>query len=69
MMIDLSADDIRVLREALDRYLSDFRREVAGTENPQFRRDLQRQQNQLERVLAQLQRMAAPASPAGAAER
>lgn len=56
MMIELSGDDVRVLREALDRYLSDFRREVAGTENPAFRRDLQRKQNELERILAELHR-------------
>lgn len=59
MMIELSGDDVRVLREALDRYLSDFRREVAGTENPAFRRDLQRKQNELERILAELHRSCA----------
>ena len=62
MMIDLSADDVQVLAEALDRYLWEFRREVAGTENPQFRRELQGQQNELERMLAKLRRLEIPES-------
>ena len=60
MMIDLSA--------ALDRYLSDFRREVAGMENPEFRRQLQGQQNDLERMLAKLRRLEIPESSRARAE-
>ena len=59
MTIELSADDIEVLRESLEIYLADFRREVAGTENPEMRHRLQRKQNALERVLTRLGRKAA----------
>jgi hypothetical protein len=62
MIIDLSSEDVRVLTEALDRYLAEFRREVAGTENPEFRRQLQGQQNDLERMLAKLRRLNIPES-------
>jgi len=53
-MIQLSDDDTRILREALTSYLAEFRREVAGTENPDFRHALQQRQNALERILEQL---------------
>ncbi len=36
--IELEAEDAKLLREALTIYLADFRREVAGTENPDLRR-------------------------------
>ena len=58
MMIELSAEDIEVLRESLDLYLADFRREVAGTENPEMRHRLQRW-NALEGILLRLDRRAA----------
>jgi hypothetical protein len=54
MMIDLSADDLELLRESLELYLTDFRRQVAATENPEFRHQLQQKQNALERILSQL---------------
>jgi hypothetical protein len=54
MMIELSSDDLEVLREALGIYLADFRREVAGTENPEMRHRLQRKQNALEGILTRL---------------
>jgi len=54
MRIELSSDDLGVLRESLRLYLSDFRREVAGTENPELRHQLQRKQNALERILSAL---------------
>jgi len=59
MIIELSADDVEVLRESLDLYLTDFRREVAGTENPEFRNRLQHKQNALEDILRRLGRQAA----------
>ena len=59
MMIDLSSDDLEVLRESLETYLADFRREVAGTENPEMRHRLQRKQNALEGILSRLGRKAA----------
>jgi hypothetical protein len=57
--IELSAEEAQALQEALSIYLADFRREVAGTENPDFRHTLQRKQNVLERLLADLERQAA----------
>jgi hypothetical protein len=59
MTIDLNPDDVDVLRESLALYLTDFRREVAGTENPEMRRRLQRKQNALEGILMRLGREAA----------
>ena len=59
MMIELSPDDLAVLRESLELYLTDFRREVAGTENPEMRHRLQRKQNALEGILTRLGRKAA----------
>jgi len=59
MMIELSPDDLEVLRESLELYLTDFRREVAGTENPEMRHRLQRKQNALESILTRLGRKAA----------
>lgn len=53
--IELTAEEARLLREALGLYLSDFRRQVAGTENPEFRHALQRKQNALEEILRRLE--------------
>jgi hypothetical protein len=64
MIIDLSAEELQVLLETVERHLVDFRREVAGTENPDFRHELQKQQNALERVLMELRRQARPESSA-----
>jgi len=57
--LDLDAEDARTLLEALAIYLRDFQREVAGTENPDFRHTLQRKQNVLERLVEDLQRRGA----------
>lgn len=59
MVIELSSDELEVLRESLEIYLADFRREVAGTENPEMRHRLQRRQNTLEGILTRLGRKAA----------
>jgi inorganic pyrophosphatase len=59
MMIELSSEDIEVLRESLELYLADFRREVAGTENPDMRHRLQRRQNALESILTRFGHKAA----------
>ena len=42
--LELGPDEASTLREALEIYLRDFRREVAGTENPKFRHALQQRQ-------------------------
>ena len=59
MKIELSTEEIEVLRESLESYLADFRREVAGTENPEMRHRLQGRQNALEAILTRLARKAA----------
>jgi hypothetical protein len=59
MTIELTVDEVEVLRESLDLYLADFRREVAGTENPDMRHSLQRRQNTLEAIRLRLDRRAA----------
>jgi hypothetical protein len=57
--LDLDAEDARMLLEALTIYLSDFRRQVAATENPDFRHTLQRKQNALEGLIEDLRRRSA----------
>jgi hypothetical protein len=57
--MELSAAEVEVVREALENYLADFRRQVAGTENPEFRHRLQQTQNALERIVGRLRRAAA----------
>jgi hypothetical protein len=57
--LELGPDETTALRESLEIYLRDFRREVAGTENPEFRHALQQRQNILERVLQRLTHSAA----------
>lgn len=52
----LASDDLALLGEVLSVYLADFRREVAGTENPDFRASLQHRQNALERMLERFPR-------------
>jgi hypothetical protein len=59
MMIELTSENIEVLRETLEIYLADFRREVAGTENPEMRHRLQHRQNALEEIMMRLGRKAA----------
>lgn len=54
LRFELRADETSALRETLEIYLHDFRREVAGTENPDFRHRLQQRQNILEQVLRRL---------------
>jgi len=52
--VNLSDEDARMLLEALNTYVADFRREVAGTENPEFRHGLQSKQSTLERIIKEL---------------
>ncbi len=57
--IELDAEEGELLIEALEVHLSEFRREVAGTENPTFRHALQRKQNFLERFVEDLRQRSA----------
>jgi hypothetical protein len=61
VQIELAAEDAKILLEALTLYLTEFRRQVAGTENPDFRHTLQRKQDVLERLVEDLQQRAARA--------
>jgi hypothetical protein len=54
VQIQLGDEDAQILLEALNLYLTDFRREVAGTENSEFRHRLQQKENALERVVGEL---------------
>jgi hypothetical protein len=54
MRLDLTAAEVQLLREALTAYLDDYRREVAGTENPSLRAELNRRQRSLEDLLGRL---------------
>ncbi len=60
MRVDVTPEEIAMLREILTIYLSDFRREVAGTENPSFRAELTRRQVLLEKLVERLPSEAAP---------
>lgn len=53
--LELTRDESALLRELLTVYLADYRREVAGTENPDFRHTLQRRCNFIEEVLRRLE--------------
>lgn len=57
--IELTPNEAALLRELLTVYLADFRRQVAGTENSDFRKDLERRQVFLEDFLGRLERPAA----------
>lgn len=57
--VELTRDEAALLRELLTVYLADYRREVAGTENPEFRHTLQRRYNFIEEFLGRLERAAA----------
>jgi hypothetical protein len=56
--VDLTRDEAALLRELLTVYLADYRREVAGTENPEFRHTLQRRCNFIEDFVGRLERAA-----------
>lgn len=54
VQMQLGDEDARILLEALNVYLTESRREVAGTENPEFRHGLQKKENALERIAGEL---------------
>jgi hypothetical protein len=54
VQIQLGDEDARILLEVLNVYLTDFRREVAGTENPEFRHGLRKKEHVLERITKDL---------------
>jgi len=54
MRFELSPEEERVFRTLLHDYLPDLRREVARTDAREFRRELQKRQDLLERLLTDL---------------
>ena len=62
IQLELTPDESRTLREALGLYLKDFRREVAGTENPEFRCALTQRQVLLEKLVERLERASTQAA-------
>jgi hypothetical protein len=54
MRFELSPEEARIFRALLHDYLPDLRREVAGTDAREFRRELQKRQDLLERLLSEL---------------
>ena len=54
MMLDLSQDDARMLREVLQNYLPDLKREVTRTEVKTLRHELVLRQELCERLLQRL---------------
>ncbi len=62
--VALSVEEAGLLQELLGGYLTDLRREVAGTENPDFRHTLQRRERFLEDFLQRLAPEPALPSPA-----
>lgn len=57
--IELTPEEATLLRELFTIYLADYRREVAGTENPDFRHALQRRCNFIEELVRRLERAGA----------
>jgi hypothetical protein len=54
MMLDLTQEDARMLRELLQNYLPDLKREVARTEVKTLRHELVMRQELCERLLDRL---------------
>lgn len=59
MLIDLTMDDARLLRELLEDYLPQLKREVARTEVQSLRHEMVQRQELCERILARLASSAA----------
>jgi hypothetical protein len=55
VQLQLTPEEATILREALANYLTDFRRQVAGAENPDFRDTLEKRQVVLEKVVERLE--------------
>jgi hypothetical protein len=55
VQLQLHDGDARELLGALNIYLTQFRREIAATENSEFRHRLQNKENALERIVRQLE--------------
>ena len=54
MQLDLTNDEISVLRKMIEIYLSDLRMEVADTEDQKFREGLKQEEITLKKILKML---------------
>ena len=54
MQIELDDAQARLLKDVLTDYVSDMSPEIADTDNPQFRRDLETKRNHLRAILSVL---------------
>jgi hypothetical protein len=52
--LELGQEEVEVLRQVFDIYLSDLRMEIAATDRLEFRDELKRQETVLRRVLERL---------------
>ena len=55
MRLDLSTSEANILHDLLHAYLPDLRREVARTENREFRHTMEQRQEICERILQALE--------------
>lgn len=62
MALELSSEDFTLLKRVLERYVSDLRMEIAGTENADWRKDMHADED---RAKALLERLSGPQLAAG----
>lgn len=63
MLLDLTQDDARMLRELLEDYMPQLKREVARTDVHSLRHEMVQRQELCERILARLAATDAPKPP------
>ena len=61
MNLELSSDDLALLTRVLERFVSDLRMEIAGTENADWRHAMHADEERIKAILA---RLGAPAAAA-----
>jgi hypothetical protein len=54
MQIELDDAQARLLKDVLTAYVSDMSPEIADTDNPEYRRDLEAKRDQLRAIVAAL---------------
>ncbi len=54
MDLELSSEDFVLLQEVLERYISNLRMEIAGTENAEWRKEMHTDEERAKSLLARL---------------
>jgi hypothetical protein len=54
MALELSREEFQLMQQVLERHISNLRAEIAGTENYQWRKDMQADEEKLKSILARL---------------